>query len=519
MTLYKDFMTTIHDLIGLNVCDVPSLPIVSEPAHITDLLNTQASLSIAGSRHSQGGHTVSSGLPMVLTEALNAVTYNPTDQTITVQAGATWSNIHHILNPLGRSIPVQQSSPYFTIGGSISVNCHGRDPSNSPLSDYILSMEIMGADGVLLTDVRYNGLHAELFKAVVGGYGSCGVVVSATLVTCPNDLLKRQYRYFKTVAQYVAMLDERDASNPRQLPQLHHAMLNFSAPTTALGATIGTAKKGAGTVVGFVDAAVDFLGGLLGRASEQKVLPSPVAVDPDFFVDLFCVDYWSIADIDLPDPMPQAALEPTSWVKNDALNLAWAQARDNDAFRGMTWECLKGYFGVTKVDYRNHWLREDVNFSAQLPNDGTADMLQEYFVPRHRLVEFIDGLKKILDNVTVMNATLRIVRQERLGTHLAYCSTGDMMCLAIDFKAYLRQANLKDGEKAGEPDADVKSWTKAAIQWAIDCGGSYYLPYYSFASLEQFRQAYPSYKKTQEKRTAVGSNQKFKNHFINKYIP
>ncbi len=507
-------MAHIQDLIGLNACSIAKAPIVGDESDLVALLRpANQRLSIAGSRHSQGGHTVSTDASMIITEAFNAITYDTFSQTVTAEAGASWSNIHHVLNPFGRSIPVQQSSPYFTIGGSISVNCHGRDPSKRPLSDYIQSLDVMNPQGVLLPGITRAD---ALFKAVVGGYGNCGVIVRATLITCANDLLKRQYRYFKTVEEYVNELDRRDnAPTMHPQPQLHHAMLNFSAPTgpieKVLDKTAALVNAGVGGVIGAI-------GGLFGA---DPAPTEPAAPKADFLIDLFCVDYYAVPVGELPEPMPVPTLEGASWIKSDALNVAWQQARTNDTFRGMSWELLKGYFAVPQIDYRNRWLREDVNFSAHLPADRqTVDMLQEYFIPRDQLALFITPLRALLmkHKVTLLNATLRVVRQETTGTYLSYCDAGDRMCLAIDFVAKLkRSADDVDGKPSYEPDENMQ-WVKQAIKLALDHGGSYYLPYYPFASVDQFKKAYPAHTQSIAAGSSMHYNKKLTNRFVEKYL-
>ena len=46
--------------------------------------------------------------------------------TITVQAGATWEKLINYLDKFNLSVSEMQSYYNFTVGGSISVNCHGR---------------------------------------------------------------------------------------------------------------------------------------------------------------------------------------------------------------------------------------------------------------------------------------------------------------------------------------------------------------------------------------------------------
>ena len=133
----------LDDLVGLNAISIDDMPVIQDAAHPPRLLAASANprLSIAGMRHSQGGHTVVDGGRVLLTmpqlnriELPVAVTAKDWAATVKVEAGVTWSDLHRVLGPLMLAPMVQQSSAAFTIGGSLSVNCHSRDPRWGPVS-------------------------------------------------------------------------------------------------------------------------------------------------------------------------------------------------------------------------------------------------------------------------------------------------------------------------------------------------------------------------------------------------
>jgi decaprenylphospho-beta-D-ribofuranose 2-oxidase len=218
--------------------------------------------------------------------------------------------------------------------------------------------------------------------------------------------------------------------------------------------------------------------------------------------------------------MPVRSLEPSSWAQNDALNIAWQTSRTNGTFRSMTWEMLKGYFAVTRVGYRNRWLREDVNFSAQLDDKRkSTDLLQEYFIPRRNLIEFISKLRFLFIkyDVTILNATLRIVKKQIANNHLPYCEGEDMMCLALDFVSELIPVGEIEGKIIYKPSSKTEKWVSMAIDHVL-VYGSYYLPYYNFASRQQFYKAYPKYSYLKIAKNYFDANNKISNEFFNKYL-
>ena len=83
-------------------------------------------VSIAGARHSMGGHTIAPDGIVINMRPFRHMTLNDAKDRLHVQAGALWEEIIPYLDARGRSVAVMQSNNSFSVGGSISVNCHGR---------------------------------------------------------------------------------------------------------------------------------------------------------------------------------------------------------------------------------------------------------------------------------------------------------------------------------------------------------------------------------------------------------
>src|SRR5690606_26062331 len=82
-------------------------------------------VSIAGARHSMGGHSIAPGGIVIDMRSWKRLRYDDERQLLTAGAGATWEEIIPFLEERGRSVAVMQSNNSFTVGGSLSVNCHG----------------------------------------------------------------------------------------------------------------------------------------------------------------------------------------------------------------------------------------------------------------------------------------------------------------------------------------------------------------------------------------------------------
>lgn len=170
-----------------------SVHCIHYPKNISQLkdivVNANKPIAIAGGKYSMGGQVWCQDGIMIDMRHLHAVTaFNPELKTITVQAGACWRHIQEFLHPYNLSIMVMQSYNDFSVGGSLSVNVHGRDP-HGQIIQTVASIEVMLADGSLVTASRTENY--DLFRAVIGGYGACGIIVSATLHLEDNYKIKR----------------------------------------------------------------------------------------------------------------------------------------------------------------------------------------------------------------------------------------------------------------------------------------------------------------------------------------
>jgi FAD/FMN-containing dehydrogenase len=106
-------------------------------------------------------------------------------QVLTVGAGARWSEVLPYLDARGFSPLVMQAYNDFSIGGSLSVNCHGWQVQRPPIASTVEALRVMKADGAVVRCTRSE--NAELFSHVLGGYGLFGIILEAELRVVPNE--------------------------------------------------------------------------------------------------------------------------------------------------------------------------------------------------------------------------------------------------------------------------------------------------------------------------------------------
>ena len=112
------------------------------------------------------------------------VEFAPLRKTIRVQAGIRWCDIQRFVDPHGLAVKIMQTYANFTVGGSLSVNVHGRYLGFGPLVLSVRAIKIVVASGEVIDASPTQ--NSELFYGAIGGYGCLGVIVEAELDLADN---------------------------------------------------------------------------------------------------------------------------------------------------------------------------------------------------------------------------------------------------------------------------------------------------------------------------------------------
>ena len=184
--------------------------------------NTGMHVSIAGARHSMGGQTIAPDGIRVNMLPLKSMELDENSDVLHVDAGALWADVIPYLDRHGRSIEVVQSDNSFTVGGSLSVNCHGWQYGRPPIASTVESFHLMKAEGTVVRCSRTE--NKELFSLVLGGYGLFGIILDTDLHVVRNEQLRLE--------QVIVPLDSAMASFERKLrqrgtPRMFYARLNI----------------------------------------------------------------------------------------------------------------------------------------------------------------------------------------------------------------------------------------------------------------------------------------------------
>ncbi|MEO8670642.1 MAG: FAD-binding protein [Tahibacter sp.] len=181
----------INDVTGLNPIPVWAVVAPHSVEDVRDALQrTRGPVSIGGGRFSMGGQTASpDSLHLDLRGLNRIVRFAPVERTLRVQAGARWCDLQQFLDPHGLAVKIMQSYANFSVGGSLSVNVHGRYVGLGPLILSVRAIAIVLADGRLVEASRE--VNSEIFFGAIGGYGGLGVIVEAEFDLADNVRMAR----------------------------------------------------------------------------------------------------------------------------------------------------------------------------------------------------------------------------------------------------------------------------------------------------------------------------------------
>jgi FAD/FMN-containing dehydrogenase len=192
---YVDDASRMNSTKVAEVWDIPTEPADAE-AQLRDLLGRARSehrpVAISGARHSMGGHTLYPDGIVLNMLPFRHLELDAARALLRAGAGARWSDIVPYLDDRGLSVGVMQSNNNFTVGGSLSVNCHGWQPNRPPIASTVESFRLMRPDGTVVRCSRAQNV--ELFSLALGGYGLFGVILDADLRVVPNERYRAEVR-------------------------------------------------------------------------------------------------------------------------------------------------------------------------------------------------------------------------------------------------------------------------------------------------------------------------------------
>lgn len=312
--------------------------------------NGRLPISIAGARHSMGGHCIAPSGVVIDMTPFSKMELDDERNLLHVQAGAKWSQVIPYLDRHGKSVSIMQSNNSFTVGGSLSVNCHGWQYGCPPISSSVESFRLMLADGRVVRCSRTE--NEQLFSLALGGYGLFGVILDADLRVVANE----RYR----LEQSIVPIEE--------------SLITFDRAMEGSNVTMVYARMS-----------------IVPDRFLKEALINVLHRDPVAIEQLPELGEAGLAAV-------RRALFRGSAASEYGKKLRWdAETRLQPYLRG-------NYFS------RNQLLNEGVEIFENRSADHT-DILHEYFVTRQALPRFVEDLRRIIPrhNANLLNVTVRFI--------------------------------------------------------------------------------------------------------------
>lgn len=357
-------------------------------------------ISIAGVQHSQGGHTYyKDGIVIDMKPFNKIINIDEKKKTVTVEAGALVSDIQQAVTKKGLALKVSQSLPIFSIGGSLSVNGHGRDIRNGSMASTVQKMTVITPTGTLKTlTTKENQREMSYY---LGGYGLFGIIVDVTLSLTDNEVYAYEPEEIavSSYETYLKNVLEDDSI------AMHYARLS---------------------------------------------------VEPEHFLnEMYVMNYKKTGRV-----AKNAALKEESQIRLSKLGLDLG--RQGGKAETLFWNMQKNIFLKKdgKTITRNNAMRSESTF-MEYTKKGSVEVLQEFFIPIDEYEEFVAHLKTWLpkddkhDEVKLHNITLRILSKDE-STQLNYAREP-----MIAFVLLIQHPSSETG--INEAKMYIQKWTNTAL--------------------------------------------------------
>lgn len=149
----------------------------SEDELCQTLVDAERLVRVVGGGHSFNAGSLSDDTMISLDDYDRILELNVEAKTARVQAGIRLRDLNAALWDAKLALPVLGSTDAQSIGGLVGSDLHGTGRDHGFLSEQLLSLRVIAADGTARTVKRGD----PLFHAAIGGLGCCGVVAEVEL--------------------------------------------------------------------------------------------------------------------------------------------------------------------------------------------------------------------------------------------------------------------------------------------------------------------------------------------------
>jgi xylitol oxidase len=162
-------------------------------------------LKVLGARHSFSDVADSRGALLSLDRMPAEVTVDPQRRTATVSAAVRYGQFCRALDAAGLAVRNTASLPHISVAGACSTATHGSGDGNGNLATAVSGIELVLADGAVVTLSRE--ADGEVFPGAVVALGGLGVLTRLTLDVVPAFAMRQLVYEWLPLAELEAHFD------------------------------------------------------------------------------------------------------------------------------------------------------------------------------------------------------------------------------------------------------------------------------------------------------------------------
>jgi xylitol oxidase len=159
-----------------------SLAIPENVEQVREAVGSAAKARALGTRHSFNSIADTAGVQISLEKLDRIIGIDSLAMTVTAEAGARYGRLGQFLHERGYALQNLASLPHISIAGACATGTHGSGDWNGNLATAVVGMEIVTADGGIVSvsreDREFNGMVVHL--------GALGIVTKLTLKIVPT---------------------------------------------------------------------------------------------------------------------------------------------------------------------------------------------------------------------------------------------------------------------------------------------------------------------------------------------
>ncbi len=432
----RELVNDVHT--GLNPTWVDRVVRPTSIVEIQNLLNESRRrnkvISVSGSRHAAGGQQFAENSTLLDMRGFNRVIgLDATSGILQVESGIEWPELVRTSLDLQEDNPVwgirqkQGGADRMTLAGALSANAHGHCLGSPPIISDVEWIEIVTADGKVQRCDRKRD--RELFSLIIGGYGLFGVITTVGLRLSRRRKLRRRVEQ-RTLAELLPLIESRTKNGAPygyfqySIDQELEEFMRNGVLTTYEQVPVDTAIE-----------------------SETK------DIDPELLAALL-----ELAHSD----------RGAAYHKYAALELA----RDGE----IEWSDLHQ---LSSYPEGYHKKIEDHLGSEQ----AGADLILEVYVPRQRLISFVEDARYRLlkSGMPLVYGTIRFIESDK-ESFLAWAKQS--------YACVIFTPHVGSGDS---PMQRARETCRQLERSAIKRGGSFCLTYNRFAGRGELDAAYPQF--------------------------